>query len=93
MPSRHEALQAIRAGIERVDRDLLALLAERLELARRAGEVKRRVHDPIVDPPQEDEVMGRALQWGHEHGVDPEDVRAIMTRVIAMCRGVQQQSG
>jgi chorismate mutase len=54
--------------------------------------VKRRVHDPIVDPPQEDEVMGRALQWGHEHGVDPEDVRAIMTRVIAMCRGVQSKS-
>ncbi len=89
MKSAHEALNAIRAEIERVDHRLLALLAERLELARRAGAVKRDHRDPIVDPPQEDEVIGRAIQWGHEHGVDPADVQAIMTRVIAMSRAVQ----
>lgn len=89
MKSAHEELNAIRAEIEQVDRGLLALVAERLELARRAGEVKRSFHEPVIDPPQEDEVIGRAIQFAHEHGIDPEAVRAIMARVIEMSRAVQ----
>ena len=92
MKSSHEELNAIRAEIERVDRALLALIAERLELARRAGEVKRGFHEPVIDPPQEDEVIGRALQFAHEHGIDPEAVQEIMARLIELSRAVQVKS-
>lgn len=90
MKSAHEELNAIRAEIEQVDRALLALVADRLELARRAGAVKQSFHEPVIDPPQEDEVIGRAIQFAHEHGIDPEAVREIMVRVIEMSRAVQQ---
>lgn len=83
-------LDAIRADIERVDRDLVALVARRLELARRVGEVKRAAGLPVLDPAQEAAVVRRAGEAARELGVDDEALRDVFWRLIALARRAQE---
>jgi chorismate mutase len=60
-------LDALRTDIEQVDVSLIELLSKRVELARRAGEVKRAAALPILDPPREAAQIRRAA-------AEPDDV-------------------
>ena len=46
-------LARIRGEIERIDRGLIGLIAERVALARRVGPLKQALGMPILDPPRE----------------------------------------
>src|SRR5437867_9303843 len=48
-----QTLEGIRDRIRSLDREVVGLAAERLELTRQAGEIKRRQNRPTVDYKQE----------------------------------------
>lgn len=84
-----DRLNALRSAIADADRALVDVLERRLRLAREIGEIKRRAGRPVMDPAREAEVVRRAAERARERGIDPELVRAILWRVIAQARGVQ----
>lgn len=77
-----DTLTELRDQIRRLDQQLLALAAERVQLARRAGEIKRRQRRPIVDYVQEREVLERARAGAAEHGLDPGIAEDLFARLI-----------
>jgi chorismate mutase len=84
-----ERLETLRTEIEEVDRQLIALLAKRVELARQTGDAKRAGGCEVLDPAREAAVVRRAGAVAREMGVDDEDVRYIFWHVIGMSRRAQ----
>ncbi len=89
---RSPALQEIREGIDAVDRDLVALLARRAELSRRAGRAKAALGAPVLDPVRETAVMAERRAWATAAGLDPETATDVFQTVIRASRRDQGQA-
>lgn len=83
-------LTQLRRDIETIDRRIVELLAERLELGRRTGEIKREAGRPILDAAREAEVIRRAVTAAREAGVPQEATREIFWHIVGMSRRVQE---
>ncbi len=88
LPERAE-LDRLREQIAAVDDALVDLIARRLRLAARIGEIKEAMQLPVLDPAREAEVVRRAAAGARERGADPELIRAVLWQIIDHARGVQ----
>lgn len=86
-------LEALRAEIERIDRSLTQLLAERVRIAREVGAAKRAAGMSTLDAEREAAVVRRAAALAREAGLEEEDVRSIFWHVIGMSRRAQLEEG
>jgi chorismate mutase len=84
-----EQLARIRRDIERVDHDIIALVGERVRLAREAGHEKRRAGIPIIDPHQEGEVLSRAPGLAQIANLPMSELRLLQQHLIAIARRAQ----
>jgi len=86
-------LDTLRQEVERIDRTLVQLIAERVEIARKIGVVKRDRDLPTLDPAREAAVVRRAGSLAREAGLDDEDVRYIFWHLIGLSRRAQMEEG
>jgi chorismate mutase len=82
-------LERIRAEIERMDREMIALIARRVRLAREIGKQKQALGLPVLDPAREAGIVRRAGELAREAGLDDEDVRYIFWHLIGLSRRAQ----
>jgi chorismate mutase len=82
-------LARLRRQIEVTDDAILALIAERMRLARAIGDVKRRAGMPVLDPLREARVIRRMAAQARELGMPGEEVRSLYWSIIALCRSEQ----
>ena len=80
-----------RDEIERIDRELIRLISERVRVARRLGELKRVGGQPTLDPAREAAVVRRAGVTAREFGLAEEDVREIFWHLIGLSRRAQAE--
>ena len=78
-----------RGEIERIDRQLIGLIAERVQVAREIGRAKRGARLNTLDPAREAVVVRRAGELAREAGLDDEVVRRIFWHLIALSRSAQ----
>lgn len=83
----------LRSRIAAVDRAILAQVAERVELARRIGELKRESGSATMDPEREAAVIRRAVEHAREHGLPSEPVRELFWTLMGLCREAQLEDG
>ncbi|MEP6491102.1 MAG: chorismate mutase [bacterium] len=79
-----------REEIEAIDRDIIALLAKRLDLGKRTGSLKRAAGLPILDPTREAAVIRRVTSVAREAGLPPEPIREVFWQIVGMSRRVQE---
>ncbi len=85
------ALQETRVLIDELDRELLGLLARRLELSRRAGAAKAAAGQAGVrDPARERAVLGDRKVWGEALGLDAETVDDVWNAILLHSRKAQR---
>lgn len=96
-PEDHEErgdLSRLRAEIERLDGELVQLIAKRVRLARDVGEAKRHSGLPTLDPTREATVVRRAVTSAREAGLErDEEIRQIFWSIIGLCRRAQTGDG
>ncbi len=85
-------LNELRGEIEQIDRELIELIARRVDLARRVGAAKRRAGLPTLDPAREAAVVRRAGALAREANLDDEDVRYIFWHLIGLSRRMQMEA-
>jgi chorismate mutase/prephenate dehydrogenase len=83
-------LEALRRRIRNLDAALLALAAERMELARDIGQAKRAAGVPLRDFEVEKRVLERAAEGAHDLGLAPELARGLMRALIDEACRVQE---
>ena len=84
-------LAGVREEIERIDRALVGLIAERVRLGRKVGRAKRALGLPVLDPAREAAVVRRAGTLAREVGLDDEDVRYVFWHLIGLSRRAQME--
>jgi chorismate mutase/prephenate dehydrogenase len=77
-----QGFNTLRERIRQLDLELLARVAERVQLARQVGELKRRQKLPTVDFAQERVVLERARAIAKERGLDPRVAEDLFARLI-----------
>ncbi|GIW39609.1 MAG: prephenate dehydratase [Candidatus Binatia bacterium] len=88
-PGDSRSLAALRAEIDRVDREILTWLNRRAELARQIGEKKASARLGAFAPEREKKILAR-LAEENPGPLRPEMVRAIFRQIIASCRSLEQ---
>ena len=84
-----EDIEALRAHIDALDGELLALLARRAALARAVGALKAEQGLPARQPAREAALLAERAARAAELGLDPVRVRAVFEAVVALCRALQ----
>jgi|GEM_PF-538521 len=89
----HEPGQAevvrLRDEIERIDRDLVTLIAARVQVAHAIGAAKRAAGMPTVDTEREAAIIRRSAALARNAGVSTEVVRDIFWRLVGLARRAQ----
>ncbi len=75
-------LDAIRVGIDDVDRRIVALLAERQRLVGQVLDYKRVRHMAVVDRAREDRMLDAIEVTAAAHGLDPRVARQVLRTII-----------
>ena len=92
-PDSAAELGRIRGEIERLDRQIVGLIADRVALARRVGPLKQALGMPILDPPREAAIVRRAGELARDAGLSDEDVRYVFWHLVGLSRRVQLEEG
>lgn len=89
-----EPLNGFRERIDRVDEQLLGLLAERMNLVREIGQVKTAVSAPTVhDPVRERELARRWSETAERHGISGAFAERVLRELLDHSRRSQEQLG
>jgi chorismate mutase len=83
-------LSRCREEIERIDDEIIKLLARRLTLGRQTGTLKREAGLPILDPAREAAVIRRVAEVAREAGLPPEPIREIFWQIVGLSRRAQE---
>lgn len=87
-PSTDPALLALRTQIDAVDRELLALLNRRAQLAQAVGEVKKKEGSVVFRPEREAQVIDGLK--GHNPGpLQNDSVAPIWREIMSACRALE----
>jgi chorismate mutase len=85
-------LARCRDEIEGIDNEIVGLLARRLALGKRTGDLKRDAGLPILDPTREAAVIRRITGVARDAGLPTEPMREIYWQIVGMSRRVQEES-
>jgi len=85
-------LTRVREDLDAVDRELVGLLARRVELARRAARAKARVGQPVPDPVREEALVASRSAWAAGLGLDEEGVEAVFRAILRFSRRSQHST-
>ena len=78
-----EGLEAMRAEIDHIDNELMALLAQRMKVVRDIGEYKRSRSIPVVQPERFDRLLTRHMSEAETLGLRPEFIKNLLTVIHA----------
>jgi chorismate mutase len=83
-------LSRLREDIERIDREIVQRIADRVRLAREAGVAKNASGLPTLDHAREANVVRQAVELAREAGLEcDEEIRHIFWQLIGLCRRAQ----
>src|SRR5215218_968481 len=83
-----KTLAELRASIDQVDRELLALLNRRAAFANEVGEIKRTEGSPVFRPEREAQVIN-GLQGANPGPLKPNNVANIWREIMSACRALE----
>ncbi len=84
-----ERIDSLREELDAVDRHIIALIANRMDIARAIGACKQAACAPVLDQGRETDVKRRWREESLQLGLDADRMAGIIDIIFAMSRGVQ----
>jgi len=81
-------LDSLRNQIKEIDKELVRLLCQRMQVSLALGQVKKRRNIPIVDETRELEVISYVLSLSHTP-IDSKILKDLFSHIIRVCREAQ----
>jgi prephenate dehydrogenase len=88
--ARSPELKETRDHIDAVDRDILRLMTQRMELARRAARAKAALGAPVLDGAREAELLETRGRWATEAKLDASGVEDVFRAILTLSRRTQR---
>ncbi len=88
-----EEIGPLREEINRLNEEILEKISERVVVALRIGEVKKRYGVPVVDRTREEAVLDRMGGLATDYELDPEAVRRVFREIIDLCVKAEEEHG
>lgn len=88
-----EEMGPLRDEINRLNEEILEKIRERVGVALRIGEVKRRYGMPVVDCARKEAVLNDVESLSADRGLDPEGVRNVFREIIDLCVKAEEENG
>ncbi len=85
-----EELKQLRKQVDSVDKQLLQLLSQRVQVCRSIGSIKKRQGLPVQDSRREQEVYQQVKAKAAQLGLNPAQIEAIYREIVNMCSAVQE---
>ena len=82
-------LEQLRKQIDGVDKDIIRLIAERINLAEQIGEFKRQQGQQIEDRKREESVLEHLREIAKEKGLNQADIESIYRRIFVASKSIQ----
>ncbi len=86
---RSPELREVRELIDDVDREILTLLHQRTQLAKRAAHAKAKLGAPVLDPAREQTLLQDRRAWARELGMDESVAEEIFRALLRASRRSQ----
>jgi prephenate dehydrogenase len=87
---RSPELKQAREHIDGIDREIVRLLAQRTQLAKRAASAKAKLGAPVLDGGREAELLGTRKVWAEELRIDADAVTDVFRAILTMSRRAQR---
>ena len=81
------SIEEFRKEIDRVDEQIVKLIADRIKLAEKIGKEKRRLGKQITDNTREKQVLEHIKITAEQERLSPEDAEVIYRLIIAATKG------
>lgn len=78
-------IQSLRAQIDRIDKSLVDLLSQRMELAYQIGKEKGKTGQTVTVPVREEEIY-HSLEGLNSRFLSTEDLKSLFSQIIALGR-------
>lgn len=88
-PNAPEALQVLREQIDFIDSQLIHLIGDRLNVAKKIASVKAANDMAVFQPKRWEEVLEKKMQLALEQGIDPEFIKELYEKLHAESVKVQ----
>jgi chorismate mutase len=86
-----EEIGPLRDEINRLNEEILEKISERVRVALRIGEAKRRYRMPVVDRAREEAVLNHVGSLAADRDLDPEGVRRVFREIIDLCVRAEEE--
>jgi chorismate mutase/prephenate dehydratase len=80
-----EEIKPYRLEINRLNKEIINLIKERVQAAIKIGDIKQSYGKPIVDKAREEIVIDQVSTYSKNKGLDPERVAKIFREIIQLC--------
>lgn len=81
-----DSLETLRAGIDRVDEQIVALLSQRLDHVKKVVALKKVQGLPIYNPAREEDLISQRRDQARAAGLDPDHVEELYRCIIRQSR-------
>jgi prephenate dehydrogenase len=88
--ARSPELKETRDHIDAVDQEILRLIAQRMELVRRAARAKAALGAPVLDGAREAELLAARGRWATEAKLDADSVEDVFRAILTLSRRTQR---
>ena len=86
-------IDELRKLIDRVDEEIIALLAERKMIAKEIGRVKKNMKIPVADAKRENEILENLRKKAGDSGLDEKFIVSIYDAILKNSRDEQKNNG
>jgi len=86
-----EKISSLRKRIDEIDKQILRLLKERVDVCENIGMIKHEQGIPVRDRQRESEQYTRIARIASKLGLNPQEVRAMYQEIIAMSIRAQER--
>lgn len=80
-PVAPDGIEELRKQIDRIDAELLDVLARRMEVSRQIGEYKRAHSMPVVQPGRYSDIVASRVKDAERLGMNPEFMRSLLSAI------------
>lgn len=80
-----EEIKPYRDAIDRLNNEIISLIAERQQAAVAIGEIKMRYSKPVVDKSREQAILDKIKEKAPAKGLNPEALERVFKEIIRLC--------